>query len=170
MKNFTFSVVLGLVGLFACSAMGQAPLKIYFESLDSARSPVSGKVTSVSVDPADPVTVYRVTAGDYQLASDAAIEPVGVAAGQTIRLRIATVNNRGHRLLKTSTPISYAAPCSVTPEPPALEDPTPTLTLTGVVSDTAFSWKSDPSWTGTCRVIIFELTDRWEYAIKVRFN
>jgi hypothetical protein len=170
MRNFTLSVVLA-VGVLAVTAVGQTPrLKIFIAPSDPAPSQISGRVTSVAVDPGDPVIVYRITAGDYPMVSDPATAQASVLAGQTVRLRIATANNRGHLLLKSSVPVSYAVPCEGPPRPPAVGVETSDLIITGIVSDTAFNWKTEAAWKGTCRVMVIELVDRWEYAIKVRFN
>ena len=174
MRKPALFTALCFVALLSGSAMAQrAPIKIYLAPSDpSPDVRVSGRITSVAVDPSDNAgTVYRRVNGKFVMVPTGDPSgPVSVLAGRTIRLRIASANNQGPLLQKSSVPGSFEVPCDGSPTTPVTGVSTSSLIVTGEVSDTAFNWQTEESWKGTCRMTVVELTDRREYAIKVSFN
>jgi hypothetical protein len=173
MKNlFLLAVLVGSVTAFVGSAEAQrVRLHIYLAPSDPSPVRVSGRITSVAVDPGDPATVYRWDGGRFKrLSAGSSTEPVAFPAGRTARIHIDPTDNGGPLVRKSSVPISYEVPCGGEPPAPATGVTTSSLTMTGEVVDTDFNWQTEQSWKGTCRMMVVELTDRREYAIKVRFE
>ena len=174
MRKLGLFTTLCLAAFLTGSADAQrTPIKIYIAPSDpSPQVSGSGRITAVAVDPSDSAgTVYRRLNGAYVIvSSDGSTSPVGVLAGQTVRVRIASTNNQGVLLRKSSVPGSFEIPCDGRTPVPAIGVETSSLTVTGEVSDTAFDWQTEESWKGTCRLMVVELSDRRDYAIKVRFH
>lgn len=130
--------------------------------------------------------IYRNVNGTWTVLSTTAGDVQSVRAGQTIRLRIASANNRGKLIvgvddakvavdsrggtlyLATDAGV-YQVPC----EGPATRigvDSGSQLTISGTVSDPIMNWETDPAWKGTCRMISVKLRDGTEVRGRVRFE
>ncbi len=108
-----------------------------------------------------------------------------ISAGTTVRLRIASANNRGKLIVgvdnanigtraQTSGRVYvatqvgvYLVPCDGSGE---ARTGTGTLTLTGVISDGIPAWTTEKSWSGSCRMLLVHLDDGREVGGKIRFR
>lgn len=119
------------------------------------------------------------------ISTSAGAKPV-VLAGKTIRLRIATANNRGQMIvgvdnatvrsgapngrLYLATDVGvYQVPCDGTARTIGVDSGSQ-LTITGSISDPVLNWKTEKEWSGTCRMMTVKLRDGREASATVRFE
>jgi hypothetical protein len=138
-----------------------------------------------SSTPTQTAAIFRNVNGNWVQLSSRAAANTSAFAGQTIRLRIASTNNRGKLIVgvdnvKTSDPLGgrlyvatdvgvYQVPC----EGPATRIGVVSgsqLTVSGTVSDPILIWKTKKEWRGTCRMLAVKLRDGTEVLAKVRFE
>ena len=126
--------------------------------------------------------IWRDSDGGYTLLPNKSVGTIQVRAGQMLRLRIASTNNRGKLIvgvddertsggmLFVATDVGvYQVPCTG-PATRIGVDAGTQLTISGTVSDPILNWKTEKGWTGTCRMLTIKLRDGTETRAKVRFE
>lgn len=139
-----------------------------------------------STTPTRTAAIFRNVNGNWVQLSSSAGESTSAWAGQTIRLRIASTNNRGMLILGVdnarrrvgpnggmlfvATDVGvYQVPCDGAGTRMGV-DAGSQLTISGTVSDPILNWKTKKEWRGTCRLLAVKLRDGTEVRAKVRFE
>jgi hypothetical protein len=94
-----------------------------------------------------------------------------VKAGQSIPIKFSLGGNQG---LAIGTPTSQGIACDTTAPVSDLEE-TATAGSSGLSYDSTldqyiYTWKTDKSWTGTCRQFVLKLTDETEHVANFAFK
>jgi hypothetical protein len=113
--------------------------------------------------------------GTWQLfARKVETSAIAFHAGQTVRLRIASTNNRGLLIFEGVLPATYQVGCD--------GDQPASLAASGFsVGKTSWSfnnqtneynylWKTDKAWKGTCQMLNIRLKDGTNHRAKIRFR
>jgi hypothetical protein len=97
-----------------------------------------------------------------------------VNAGRTVPIKFSLHGNWGLSILAAGFPASFVVPCSTT-SPIALLPPDETVGLNVLQYDTVadqyiYAWKTDKNWAGSCREIVFRLTDGTSHSALFQFT
>lgn len=133
---------------------------------------VSGRITAVASDPSDP----SVGRGAWNLLSFDTTTPTVIPAGKTIRLRIASTNNRGQMssegIFVFTRPVGCEGEAGSGSSRSVIgADASSRLTVSGVVGDSVlFDWRTKPSWKGGCQMLVIARPNGEEFRTKLRLQ